>query len=52
MNSLLLRSALRQRQSAMSAPLMMMTTRGGGFHKPDPVPYETIKNTRRVHLED
>ena len=24
----------------------------GGFHKPDPLPYQEYKNTRKVHLED
>ena len=31
---------------------MAMATRGGGFHKPDPVPYSEYKNTRRHHVED
>ena len=31
---------------------LAMTTRGGGFHKPDPLPYPEYKNTRRHHLED
>merc|ERR1712127_746876 len=31
---------------------MTMATRGGGFHKPDPLPYPGYKNTRRHHVED
>ena len=30
----------------------MIASRGGHFHKPDPLPYPWYKDTRRVHLED
>ena len=54
MNSLLLRSAFRQRQALhiSSKNVLGASMRGGGFHKPDPVPYAPYKNTRRHHLED
>merc|ERR1719263_1321996 len=52
MNSILLRSALRQRQGALASNALLAASRGGGFHKPDPLPYPWYKDTRRVHLED
>jgi len=52
MNSILLRSAFRQRQALAQGSQLLSATRGGGFHKPDPLPYPWYKDTRRVHLED
>ena len=52
MNSILLRSVLRQRQGIQATTAMLTASRGGGFHKPDPSPYPWYQDTRRVHLED
>ena len=52
MNSLLLKSAFRQKSSVMMKSAAPLATRGGGFHKPDPLPYKWYEQQRRVHLED
>ena len=52
MNSLLIKSAFRNRSSNIMMKNAAIATRGGGFHKPDPLPYGWYKYTRRTHLED
>ena len=52
MNSLLMRSALRCRSGNVMMKNATIASRGGGFHKPDPLPYTSYKHTRRIHLED
>ena len=49
MSSMLVRSL---RRNTMLPHVSRMAVRGGGFHKPDPLPYPEYKNTRRIHLED
>ena len=50
MNSVLLRSALRSRMAFTN--MSRLGAIRGGFHKPDPLPYPVVHDTRRVHLED
>ena len=52
MNSMLLRSVYRSQNSVQMTASKMIATRGGHFHKPDPLPYDWYKQTRRTHLED
>ena len=49
---MLLRSVLRPRNMGPLHLGKMLSARGGGFHKPDPKPYEWVEDTRRLHLED